>query len=122
MPLRGLTIVVVEAATVRLHAALSIAAASAATGAPTRLHLHGEAARLLAPPVTAGEDEGYAAAGLPTLAQLLDEALGLGVAVSACQTGLAMATIDAAALDARIEMGGLVGVMAALGDGRLITV
>ncbi len=120
--MRGLTIIVVEASTVRLHAALSIAAVAAATGAPTRLHLHGEAARLLAPPVVADEDDGYVAAGLPTLAQLLDEALGLGVAVSVCQTGLVMASIAAAALDARIEASGLVGVMAALDEGRLMAV
>ncbi len=120
--MRGLTIIVVEASTVRLHAALSIAAASAALGAPTRLHLHGEAARMIAPPLVADEDDGHAAAGLPILAQMLDEALSLGVAISACQTGVAMAAIDAAALDARIEASGLVAVMAALGEGRLITV
>ena len=122
MPMHGLTIVVVEASTVRLHAALSIAAAAAAAGTPTRLHLHGEAARLIAVPITAEEDDGYAAAGLPTLAQMLDEALGLGVIISACQTGLAMAGIDAVALDARIEASGLVGVIAALGGRRLIAV
>ena len=72
MPLRGLTIVVVDRSFARLHAALAIAAASAATGASTAVHLHAEAVALLAPPISAPEDQGYAAAGLPTLAEMLD--------------------------------------------------
>ena len=52
---------------------------------------------------------------------MLDEAVGLGVAISACQTGLAMADIDAGALDARIGISGLVGILATLDEGRLIT-
>ena len=120
MPVRGLTVIVIEASTVRLHAALSIAAASAATGAPTRLHLHGEAARLLATPITTDEDESYARTGLPTLAQLLDEALELDVAITACQSGLAMAGIAATDFDPRIEVGGLVTVIA--GSDRLLAI
>lgn len=123
MPMRGLTVVVVEASTARLHGALSIAAASAATGAPTKLHLHGEAAAMIVSPVGAAEDERHAAAGLPTLAQLLDETLDLGVAISACQSGLAAAAAaDAGALDPRVTAGGLVGVMAALREDRLVVV
>jgi hypothetical protein len=42
------------------------------------------------------------------------------VAIIACQTGLALGDYDAAALDPRVETGGLVGLMASLGDDRLI--
>jgi predicted peroxiredoxin len=107
---------------IRFHAALSIAAASAAAGATTRLFLHGDAAGLLACPVSSPEDGRYRAAGLPTLAQMLDEALTLGVILICCQSGLALAGLAADALDSRIEVGGLVGLLTALGDDRLVAV
>lgn len=120
--MRGLTLIVAGADARRLHAALSMAAASAAGGAATRVHLHGDAVVLLAPPLRAPDDDRHRMAGLPTLAQLLDEALGLGVHLICCQSGLAMTGIAADAIDPRIEIGGLVGLLASLGDDRLLTV
>jgi len=123
--MRGLTILVAGADGERLHAALSFAAASAAmgaaTGAATRLHLHGRAVGLLAPPIAMPGDADHTAAGLPTLAQILEDALDLGVAISACQSGLALAGLAADALDPRIAMDGPVGVLLAAGDDRLVT-
>jgi predicted peroxiredoxin len=118
--MRGLTIVVAEAATGRAHAALSLAAAQAAMGGRARVFFHADAVALLRPPVTAPEDAHHTAAGLPTLAALIDEALALGVELTACQTGLALSGTSAAGLDGRIGFAGMVGVLADLGDDRLV--
>jgi predicted peroxiredoxin len=119
--MRGLTLILAVPEPSRFHAALSVAAASAATGAATRLYLHGDAVALLASPVS--QDDGrYHAAGLPTLALMLGEALGLGVTLICCQTGLALAGLEADAIDPQIEVGGLVGLLATLGDDRLVMV
>jgi predicted peroxiredoxin len=120
--MRGLTLIVAGADPRRFHAALAMAAASAATGAATRVYLHGDAVLLLVPPLRSPDDDRHRMSGLPTLAQILDEALELGVHMICCQSGLAMADIAADSFDARIETGGLVGLMGALGDDRLVTV
>lgn len=119
--MRGLTIIVAAADGDRLHAALTFACASAATGAPTRLHLHGNAVALLTPPIAMSDDAAYTAHGLPSLAEILDEAFGLDVAISACQSGLALAGLNADELDSRIAMSGPVGLLQAVGDDRLLT-
>jgi len=121
MPMRGLTILVATADGERFHAALTFAAASAAAGADTRLHLHGSAVTLLVPPMTMTNDAQFAASGLPTLAQLFDEALGLGVAVSACQSGLALSGISAETFDPRVTMDGPVGVLLGRAEDRLLS-
>lgn len=120
--MRGLTLILAVADPVRFHAALSIAAASAATGSKTRLYLHGDAVGLLASPLVSPDDDRHHAAGLPTLAQMLGETLGLGARLICCQTGLALAGLTAEAIDSQIEVGGLVGLLATLGDDRLVTV
>ena len=120
--MRGLTLIVAEPHARRFHAALAMAAASAATGAPTRVYLHGDTVMLLAPPPRSPDDDRYRAAGQPTLAQMLDEALALDVKLICCQSGLAMAGLAADALYPRIEIGGLVGLFGSLGDDRLVAV
>jgi predicted peroxiredoxin len=121
MSLRGLTIIVAGADRARFHAALSLGAAQAALGGVARIYLHGPAVALLAQGVlTTDEDAAWIAAGQPTLAGLLDEALAFGVTLIACQTGLAMAGLNALTLDARIETGGLIGLSTTLGDDRLV--
>lgn len=120
MPMRGLTIIVATAEAERFHAALSIAAAQVALGGTARVYLHGGAAALL-DDLAAPDDERRASSGLPTLAQLFDEALLLGVTMIACQSGIALAGLGHDRLDHRIQPGGLVSLMAALGDDRLLT-
>lgn len=106
MPLRGLTIVIGGGATPPdLRTALALALAQIALGGAARLFLDGAAVRL------AAADDGAA---------LLGEALGDGVAVTLCQTGLAEAGLAAARLDPRFDYGGPVGLLAALGDDRLV--
>lgn len=119
--MRGLTILVVSADADRFRAALSLACAHAALGERTRLYCHELAVHL----IVAGndpDDDALRASGLPTRAQLLDEARESGVEIIACQTGLAAAGIAFDTLPAGIEAGGLVSLLAELGDDRLVTI
>jgi predicted peroxiredoxin len=104
---RGLTIVVADAAAVRLASALRIAAAQAALGGPVRLFFDADAVAAL--PALAGEP-----------AALLDTCLALGVEVTVCQSGLAAAGLDAATLDPRFAFGGLTGTLATAAEDRLL--
>ncbi|HEX7852644.1 MAG TPA: peroxiredoxin [Sphingobium sp.] len=107
----------------RLRGGLTVACAEAALGGAVRLFLQLDAVALLRPPVAAPRDGVHAAHGLPVLAALLDDALELGVEVIACQSGLALAGLEADALDPRIVMGGPVGVLAGnSADERLVLV
>ncbi len=115
--MRGLTILIAAADPARFHAALSLAAAQAALGGHARLYLHGEAVALLA---ITPEDPRYAAAGMPGLAELLDEAAALGVAITACQSGFALADLNHAEAALEVEDGGLIGLLADLGEYRLV--
>jgi predicted peroxiredoxin len=121
VPVRGLTIIVAAAHGDRLHAALTFACAAAARGAPTRLHLHGSAVAHLARPIDMVGDTGYSAHGLPTLGEIFNEAFGLGVAISACQSGLALAGLTADKIDSRIAMLGPVGILQMAVDDQTLT-
>jgi predicted peroxiredoxin len=70
---------------------------------------------LLKPPITDPKDGAWVAVGEPSLRQSLDEALKDGVTVSLCQSGLAMAAVEASGLDPRIT---LTGPIAFLNDVR----
>ncbi len=106
----------------RLRGGLTLACAEAALGGAVRLFLQLDAVALLRPPIAAPRDAAHMAQGLPTLAALLDDALELGVAVIACQSGLALAGLAADALDPRIAAGGPVGVLAASEAGERLAV
>jgi peroxiredoxin family protein len=107
--MRGLTLIAATGDSERLRAALTIAAAHAALGGRTRLYCHERAVALLA-------------GGDPGTASLLSTALEIGVHVIACQTGLSLAGLAQADLPPDVETGGLVGLLADLGDDRLDTV
>ncbi len=109
--LPGLNIVVAGEDPGRLHAALSVAAAWAALGRPARIFLQAEAVALLrAPP---GEDDRRRReAGIPALADMLEECVALGASVTACQSGLALAGLSAEDLPAGVDTGGLVDFLA----------
>lgn len=107
----------------RLRGALTLALAHGALGGTARLFLQLDAVRLLAPPVHAPNDADHIANGLPSLAALLDETLEAGIAIIACQSGLALARLDLSSLDPRIEAGGPVSFLQSSGaDGRLLFV
>jgi predicted peroxiredoxin len=102
----GLKIALLTPDAERFRGALTLAAAQVALGEPATLFLQLDAVRLLSPPIAAPQDAIHVAAGLPSLAQLLDDSLSLGVSLIACQSGLALAGLDLAALDPRISAGG----------------
>ncbi|HEV2746177.1 MAG TPA: DsrE family protein [Allosphingosinicella sp.] len=118
--MRGLTIIVAGADPARLHAALSLAAAQAALDRPARIFLQGDAVGLLRQPLAAPDDARHSAAGLPTLAELLHEAAALGVTVTACQSGLALAGLQSTDLPDGVATGGLVELLATGGDDQLL--
>lgn len=122
--MRRLRIVVLTPDAERFRGALTSAAAQAALGGEVAILLQQDAVALLARGVDAApSDARHAAAGLPTLPALLDEALGLGVAVTACQSGLTLTGITADTLDRRIEIGGPVSFLQEMTDAdRLLLV
>ncbi|MBO9576049.1 MAG: DsrE family protein [Sphingobium sp.] len=116
-----LALLIVSADPARLRAALTFARAEIAVGGAAHLFLQGEAASLLKPPVSDPRDAAWVAAGDPTLADLLDEALDDGARISLCQSGLAVAGMHAGDLDRRIELTGPVAFLAEAGpDVRLV--
>ncbi|MBA2935082.1 DsrE family protein [Sphingomonas sp. CGMCC 1.13654] len=117
--MRGLTVIVTRPGSLR--AGLELAAANAALGGRARLFAQGEAVAALALPMRAPHDPDHAAAGLPALAALFEEAQALGVEAIVCQSGLALMGVTADMLDARISFGGPVSVMQTLGEDRLAT-
>lgn len=116
-----LALLLVSADPARLRAALTLARAEIALGSSASIFLQGEAAVLLKPPIADPRDDAWVAAGEPSLAALLDEALDDGVAISLCQSGLAMAGIEASALDPRIALTGPIAFLAEVrGEMRLL--
>lgn len=118
--LRGLTIIVAGGDAARLHAALSLAAAQAALGRPARIFLQAEAVALVRQPITAPDDARYAAAGMPTLGEMLAEVVAMGVPITACQSGLVLAGISAGDLPSGIGIGGLVELLSTRGEDQLL--
>ena len=103
--MRGLTLLVATADPARLRAALTLAAANAALGGRTRVYFHEEAVPLLA-----------------SRDPLIATALETGALLIACQTGLAAAGLAADQLPDGVETGGLISLLADLGDDRLDTI
>ena len=110
----ALHIAVLTADADRFHGALTLAAAEAALGGRVTIFLQLEAVGMLASLAAPG-DAARSAHGLPTLAELVDEALDLGVVLLVCQSGLALAEIDAAQLEPRIEVSGPVAFLSRVG-------
>lgn len=96
----------------KLIAALELALAAAALGQSPRLFLQGEAASLIAMPLTADQDRQREAAGMPSLALILEEAAQMDVPIIACQTGLLMAGLTAEHIWPKAQMGGLISFLA----------
>ncbi|WP_242128787.1 DsrE family protein [Sphingobium sp. Sx8-8] len=114
--MRELRIVVLTADAERLRGGLVMAAAQAALGGKAAVFLQLDAVGLLRAPIGAPRDEAHEAAGLPSLAALMEEALGLGVVVLACQSGLALCGLSAEDLPEGVEVGGPVGFLQQGGD------
>lgn len=104
--MRGLNIIVATADAERLRGALMLAAAQAALGGAAAIFLQLDAVALLRPPLAAPRDADHRTAGLPDLATLLADSLALGVAISACQSGLTLSGMSAADLPDGVDIGG----------------
>jgi predicted peroxiredoxin len=111
--MQGLSMIVATDDARRFHAALEVAAASAALGRQTRVFLQAQAVSLVG-------DESDAPPGLPSAQEMLNEALALGVRISACQSGLALARVEAGALPTGVETEGLVSFLVAAKDDQLL--
>ena len=98
--MRGLTVVVAGADAARFEAALTLANAQAALGGRARIYLHD------------------AAVTMPLTGPMVTAARELGVTFIACQTALATHGVTPADC---VEGGGMVGILADLGDDRLVT-
>ncbi|WP_313808314.1 DsrE family protein [Sphingobium sp.] len=107
--MRELRILVATAEAERLRGVLVMAAAQVALGGQATVFLQLDAVGLLRPPIEAPRDGAHQAAGLPSLAMVIDEALGSGVAILACQSGLALCGMSAEDLPAGVEVGGPIG-------------
>lgn len=116
---RPLALMLGSAAHDRLHAGLSLAAASAALGRSVAIYLHADAVRLLDPGLNWAEDVRFAAVGSPAIAELLASAMELGVRITACQTGLALTGLPADALPEGVEPGGLVDFLGQARDAEI---
>jgi predicted peroxiredoxin len=117
----SLTVMLIATDATRARAALSLALAAAALGEPARVYAHERAVALFAAaPRADDEGEALTAAGLPDRLALLAMAHEAGVALIACQTGLALAGAGLPDLVAGVEAGGLVSLLQA--GGRLVCV
>ncbi len=114
--MRPLRIILTVADAERLRGALVIAAAQVALGTDAALFLQLDAVALLRTPIMAATDAQHRMAGLPDLATLMHEAMALGVTITACQSGMALAGIDATALPEGVEAGGPVQFLSETGD------
>lgn len=90
----------------RFRGALTLGAAQAALGGTAALFLQLDAVAMLRAPIIAPRDFAHAAAGLPLLADLLTDAVTLGVTIIACQSGMALADMAVDDLPAGVEVGG----------------
>ena len=100
-----LAIIVAEANTPRLATALTLAAAAAALGRKVTMLFDGASVAALA---RTSPDP------------LLTAALGLGVRITACQTGLAAANLLPTDLIDSVDTGGMVGFLADAGGAQIV--
>ncbi|WP_066647102.1 MULTISPECIES: DsrE family protein [Sphingomonas] len=119
----SLTIMLVAEDATRARAALSLALAQAALGQDVQVYAHERAVALLADTLRSDDDSAaLAAAGLPDRRAMLRMAIESGVALIACQTGLAMTGMTADDLIAGASTGGLVGILAASAPQNLVVI
>ena len=101
--LNGLALIVTDSA--RMAGGLRLAAAAAALGRPVFMLFDGQTVSALL-------------ANRPP--SLITEALAMGVQITACQTGMADAGIEADALLGGVETGGMIGFLSDFGQAQLI--
>ncbi len=75
---------------------------------------------LLREGASAADERRYSDVGMPTVRELIGECIALGVTVSACQSGLALAGMSVEDLPAGVDSGGLVAFLASQSDDQLL--
>jgi predicted peroxiredoxin len=118
--MQGLTIIVATADPERFRSALEVAATNAALDRPTFMFLQGSAAALMDLGSLSAAGPQHASAGLPTLPEMLTEAIALGARISVCQSGLALAGMEARDLPESVEIAGLVEMLSRGRDHQLL--
>ncbi|OYY63372.1 DsrE/DsrF/DrsH-like family protein [Sphingomonas sp. 28-62-11] len=119
----GLTVIVTTPDRVRFRAGLTLAIAQRALGGRVRLYCHEASVALLTQALRDDDDSAaLASAGLPDRQGLIAMAQANGVTLIACQTGMAMMGLAMDGLADGVEAGGMMGLLADLGDDRLVTV
>lgn len=119
---QGLALVFAEANHARLHGGLSLALAASALGRPVRLFFQGEAVCALQTGRHWAGDKACKAGGLPLLSDLLDQAVGVGLPMMACESGIHLCGLSAPGLIAGVETGGLVAFLADARNDELLFV
>jgi len=114
---KRLAIVIADDNPERLRTALVLAAAHIALGGAAQIFFQGASVALLRAPIQDPDGDRQSAAGLPTLAQLLDEAASLGARFAACQSSLALLSLSAGDFDPRIEWTGMIGFLSTVEPG-----
>lgn len=108
----------------RGHYALMLATAAAAIGRPVTLFATNAGCRLLlgdAPLEGDGREAELAAAGVATLAELLEAAQVLGIRLIACEAGLRAESLVGTPLAEGVEVAGIVTFLGAVGPGQIIS-
>jgi peroxiredoxin family protein len=110
----------------RVHAAFSLAAASAALGRPTILFATAAGIRALLAEASANADVArdtvLESRGVAGLATLRAAALELGVRLLACDAALKAEALEPAALLPAVELSGLATFLAAVGAGQIVSI
>jgi predicted peroxiredoxin len=120
--LSALTLILVEARDERVWSCFSLAATAAAQGRAVTLFLSGHAAEIGLQTYHAAGDSKRAAYCVPTVAELFESCLELGVRIMACQTGLHLIEHSAEDLHMAVEAGGMMAALAARPDAQIICV
>lgn len=118
-----LTLILISEDAARGRAALSIALAQSALGGAVQLYAHERAVAFFAKAPRADDDAApLAAAGLPDRRAMLAMATEAGVALIACQTGMALVGLGMDDLVAGVAPGGLISVLAQPQPHQLLTI
>jgi peroxiredoxin family protein len=108
----------------RAHYALMVATAAAAIGRDVTLFATNAGCRALltdTPLLSDPREATLAAAGVATLAELLEAAEALGLRRIACEAGLRVEALHDMPLAPGVEVAGLVTFLAAVGQGQVVT-
>lgn len=120
--MKSLALIIADEAPERLRTALVTAAAHVALGGTARFFFQGASVKLLRAPLHDVDAERQSAAGLPTLSQLFEDGIGLGIRFAACQSSLPLWGLAVADCDPRVEWTGMIGFLATIEPGEQMMV